>query len=311
MQTKISSKEFLEGFVRTASGFDSDKGDPRTKEIVHRLISDLCRAIDDLDITVDEFWHGVNYMLRLGQAHETALLVAGLGIEHILDVRQDELDERAGALEEGATPRTIEGPLYVAGAPVEEGEARLDDGSDKDSSPMYLSGKVVDAATGDVIPNAVVEVWHCNSKGNYSFFDQSQSDFNMRRTINTDNGKYVARSIVPSGYSCPPDGPTQQLLDLLGRHGSRPAHIHFFVHAPGYRHLTTQINLSDDPFCNDDFAYATRDELIVDAIDVTDEAKIKEAGMEGPYKELSFDFALVKAQDSGEETRSARARAEL
>ncbi|PWD85876.1 catechol 1,2-dioxygenase [Ignatzschineria cameli] len=311
MKTKISSPEFLEGFLRTAAGYDSDEGNPRVKEIVHRLLSDLCKAIDDLDITVDEFWHGANYLLRLGQAHETALLVAGLGLEHILDVREDELDEKAGLAKDGATPRTIEGPLYVAGAPVEEGEAQLDDGSDTESDLMHLSGKVVDVATGEVIPNATVEVWHCNSKGNYSFFDQSQSDFNMRRTIKTDNGQYTARSIVPSGYSVPPGNPTEQLLTLLGRHGSRPAHIHFFVHAPGYRHLTTQINLSDDPFCHDDFAYATRDELIVDAVEVTDPEKIAAAKMKGPYKELVFDFSLTEAVDSDQEIRSSRARAAL
>ena len=311
MKTKISSPEFLEGFLRTAAGYDSDEGNPRVKEIVHRLLSDLCKAIDDLDITVDEFWHGANYLLRLGQAHETALLVAGLGLEHILDVREDELDEKAGLAKDGATPRTIEGPLYVAGAPIVEGEAQLDDGTDTESDLMHLSGKVVDAVTGEVIPNATVEVWHCNSKGNYSFFDQSQSDFNMRRTIKTDNGQYTARSIVPSGYSVPPGNPTEQLLTLLGRHGSRPAHIHFFVHAPGYRHLTTQINLSDDPFCHDDFAYATRDELIVDAVEVNDPEKIAAAKMKGPYKELVFDFSLTKAVNSDQEVRSSRARAAL
>lgn len=311
MKTKISSKEFLEGFVRTAAGFDSDKGDPRVKEIIHRLMSDLCTAIDDLDITVDEFWHGANYLMRLGQAHETALLVAGLGLEHILDVREDEIDERGGLLEEGATPRTIEGPLYVSGAPVEQGEAQLDDGSDTDSALMHLSGQVVDAETGELIKDAVVEVWHCNSKGNYSFFDKSQSDFNMRRTINTDAGKYTARSIIPSGYSVPPGNPTHELLELLGRHGSRPAHVHFFIYAPGYRHLTTQINLSDDPFCYDDFAYATKEELVVDAVDVTDAAKIAEAKMKGPYKELKFNFSLVKAKEDEQEIRSTRPRAAL
>lgn len=311
MKTKISSKEFLESFVRTAAGFDSEKGDPRVKEIVHRLMSDLCKAIDDLDITVDEFWHGANYLMRLGQAHETALLVAGLGLEHILDVREDELDEMAGLAVDGATPRTIEGPLYVSGAPVVEGEAQLDDGTDTDSSPMHLSGKVVDIETGEVVPNATVEVWHCNSKGNYSFFDKSQSDFNMRRTIKSDNGTYVARSIIPSGYSVPNGNPTHELLELLGRHGSRPAHIHFFIHAPGYRHLTTQINLADDPYCYDDFAYATKEELVVDAVSVTDPAKIAAAKMKGPYKELTFDFALTKSKETDQEDRSTRPRAAL
>lgn len=80
--------------------------------------------------------------------------------------------------------------------------------------------------------------------------------------------KRPANLIVPSSYGCPPTGPTQQLLDQLGRHGQRPAHIHFFISAPGYRHLTTQINLSDDPYLHDDFAYATRDELIADGAGV-------------------------------------------
>lgn len=40
--------------------------------------------------------------------------------------------------------------------------------------------------------------------------------------------RYRFQSIVPSGYGCAPDGPTQALLDRLGRHGQRPAHIKIF-----------------------------------------------------------------------------------
>src|SRR5690625_6887649 len=62
----------------------------------------------------------------------------------------------------------------------------------------------------------------------------------MRRTIIADeNGRYKYRTIVPLGYGCPPDGPTQELLNHLGRHGNRPAHIHYFVSAEGHRKLTT------------------------------------------------------------------------
>jgi catechol 1,2-dioxygenase len=61
---------------------------------------------------------------------------------------------------------------------------------------------------------------------------------------------------VPSG------GATERLLGAVGRHGRRPAHIHFFVSAQGFRHLTTQVNIDGDPDLYDDFAYATRDGLI-------------------------------------------------
>ena len=71
-------------------------------------------------------------------------------------------------------------------------------------------------------------------------------------------GRYRFRSIMPSGYGCPPDGPTQKLLDLLGRHGQRPAHIHFFVSAHRLpRTLTTQINIQGDKYIYEDFAFAT------------------------------------------------------
>ena len=140
---------------------------------------------------------------------------------------------------------------------------------------------------------AIVEVWHANTKGGYSFFDPSQSPYNLRRRIETDaEGRYRFRSILPSGYGCPPDGVTQQLLTALGRHGNRPAHIHFFVEAPGFRKLTTQINISDDPYLHDDFAFATRDGLIPELVRHTEASEIKEKGLNEPFATIRFDFEL-------------------
>ena len=52
---------------------------------------------------------------------------------------------------------------------------------------------------------------------------------------------------MPNGYSVPNGGATDTLMKAIGRHGHRPAHVHFFIEAPGYRKLTTQINFGDDP----------------------------------------------------------------
>jgi len=148
---------------------------------------------------------------------------------------------------------------------------------------------------GKPVSNASVEVWHANTKGFYSHFDPTgeQKAFNMRRTIMTDaQGRYKFQSILPVGYGCPPDGPTQALLNQLGRHGNRPAHIHFFVTADGHRKLTTQINIDGDPLVNDDFAYATRDGLVPPVIEHEDEASIKEHGLSGPFCEIKFDMTL-------------------
>ena len=303
MTVKISHTADIQSFFEEAAGFRSDNGSPRLKSIILRVLQDSAKIIEDLDITEDEFWKAVDYLNRLGGRSEAGLLVAGLGIEHFIDLLQDAKDAQAGLL--GGTPRTIEGPLYVAGAPVFEGLARMDDGSEEDATVMFLEGQVLDTE-GQPLAGATVDVWHANTKGTYSFFDQSQSGYNLRRRIITDaQGRYRARSIVPSGYGCDPQGPTQECLDLLGRHGQRPAHIHFFISAPGHRHLTTQINLSGDKYLWDDFAYATREGLVGEVQFRDDGAR----DVAGRYAELKFDFQLQQAVVPAAEQRSHRPRA--
>ena len=273
-----------------------------------RIVQDAAKIIEDLQVSDDEFWTAVDYLNRMGARSEFGLLVPGLGLEHFLDLLQDAKDAQAGL--SGGTPRTIEGPLYVAGAPISEGQARMDDGSElTEATVMFLEGVVRDT-DGQPVAGAVVDLWHANTKGNYSFFDQSQSEYNLRRRIVTDaEGRYRARSIVPSGYGCAPDGPTQECLDLLGRHGQRPAHIHFFVAAPGHRHLTTQINLDGDQYLWDAFAYATREGLVGALRFVEDAAAAEARGVQGRFAELAFDFQLQKAPAPAAEQRSQRPRA--
>jgi len=309
MTVKVSHTAAMQDLFKEAAGLNNDQGSPRVKQIMLRLINDAAKLIEDLEISEDEFWKTVDYLNRLGGRNEVGLLVPGLGLEHFLDVLQDAKDAQAGLT--GGTPRTIEGPLYVAGAPVVEGEARMDDGTELDQATvMFLDGVVTDTQ-GQPVAGAVVDLWHANTQGNYSYFDKSQSDYNLRRRIVTDSqGRYRARSIVPCGYGCAPDGPTQECLDLLGRHGQRPAHIHFFISAPGHRHLTTQINLAGEKYLWDDFAYATRDGLVGDIQFVEDEAAARDRGVDGKrFATLTFDFVLQKAPSAKAEQRSARPRA--
>lgn len=286
-----------------------EAGSERAKAIVNRILRDLFYTIEDLDIQPDEVWTAVNFLTQAGQNGEYGLIAAGLGIEHFLDLRMDEEEEAAGIT--GGTPRTIEGPLYVAGAPKSKGFARIDDGTEVEQGEiLFMQGKVLDE-DNNPIPNALVEVWHANLKGNYSYFDQSQSDFNLRGTIVTDEaGNYQFRSILPSGYAVPPGGSTETLLSAIGRHGNRPSHIHFFVSAPAFRKLTTQINFEGDPYLWDDFAFATREGLVPDLSVITDAEKIKEKGLDKPFSSIDFDFTLHKAVEGIHDAEVERLRAE-
>jgi len=288
------------------SGMDTDKGNPRVKQIVQRVAADLFRTIEDFDVTPAEFWAAMSYLTEVGARNEYGLLAAGLGVEHFLDLRFDEKERQAGL--HGGTPRTIEGPLYLADAPLSQGDARLDDGSEQ-GEVLFMEGQVRDT-DGHPIAGAIVDVWHANTKGGYSFFDPSQKPWNLRRRIEADaEGRYRFRSILPSGYGCPPDGPTQKLLDQLGRHGRRPAHVHFFVSAPGYRQLTTQINIAGDEYLHDDFAFATRDELIPAVRRQEGAAEEKARGLNAPYSEITFDFTLNRAVADVPDTVVVRAHA--
>ncbi|MBI6183840.1 catechol 1,2-dioxygenase, partial [Serratia proteamaculans] len=70
-----------------SSGLTTEGGDPRFKKIMHQLLGDICRLIDQYDITPEEFWQAVNYLHTLGGRQEAALLAAGLGLERYLDLR--------------------------------------------------------------------------------------------------------------------------------------------------------------------------------------------------------------------------------
>ena len=291
MSVKVFDTKEAQELLKAAANVGSQDGSARAQQIVHRLLGDLFKAIDDLDMTPDEVWAGVHYFNKLGQDGEAALLAAGLGLEKYLDIRMDAEDKAAEIT--GGTPRTIEGPLYVAGAPVRDGVSKIDINPDEDAGPLVIRGTVT-GPDGKPVAGAVVECWHANSKGFYSHFDPTgaQSDFNLRGAISTGaDGKYEFRTLMPVGYGCPPQGATQHLLNVLARHGNRPAHVHFFVTSDKHRKLTTQINIEDDPLIWDDFAYATREDLIPHVVEKTGGTAL---GMKAEaYKEIEFNIALT------------------
>jgi catechol 1,2-dioxygenase len=300
MSVKTMQTPEVQELLKRIAGLDNEGGNSRAKEIVHRLMSDIFQIVEDFDVTPEELWRAVYYINDLGGQREASLLAPGIGIDKYLDIRMDAEDAEAGLA--GGTPRTIEGPLYVDGAPLSEGFARMDDGT-QEAEPIIITGKVTDE-NGKPLAGAIVDIWHADLKGAYSYFDKTQSDYNLRRRIKTDSeGNYTAQSIMPSGYGCPEGGATSNLLKLLGRHGERPAHIHYFVSKPGYKHLTTQINIAGDKYTYDDFAFATRDELVVEA-----KPKSGEHGLD-KFSEVRFDIKLVTTAEEKLQQRHERLRA--
>lgn len=272
-------------------------GNPRARALTQRIVTDLFKTIDEMDVSPDEFWAAMDWLARLGQSGQIGLITAGLGFDRLLDIRADEADQKAGRA--GGTPRAIEGPLYVAGAPLSQREVRVDEGEPK-GEIFVMEGQVLDLE-GKAVANALIDVWHANEQGGYSHFFPGMQPYELRRRIQTDaQGHYRFRSFLPPGYAIPPNSPTSELFAVLGRHGNRPAHIHFLVAAPGIRTLTTQINIPGDTFIDDDFAFATRDGLIVALEKNVAPAGYESLGVTAPFTRTRFNFVVQKAASESE-----------
>ncbi|UDQ87912.1 catechol 1,2-dioxygenase [Xanthobacter autotrophicus] len=307
MGVKIFNGKDVQDFLRIIANLDGAGGNERAKQVVHRIVSDLFKTIEDFDLTPDEVWLGINYLNKLGSEGEAALLAAGIGLEHYIDMRLDAEDAELGIT--GGTPRTIEGPLYVAGAPEQKSKARLDKNPDPDAGPLRIHGRVT-GPDGAPVADALVEVWHSDSKGFYSHFDPTgrQSEFNLRGAIRTGaDGRYEVLTRMPASYGCPPSGATQTLLNQLNRHGNRPAHVHFFVTTDSFRKLTTQFNIEGDPLIWDDFAFATREGLIPHVVERT--GGQADGFEEDGYRDIEFNIELTPKVAGKDNQIVERARA--
>jgi len=275
------------------AGLESHDGNARLKRIVRDLMESIMIVIARHDVSEDEVWNAVSFLQN--GVGEFGLLMPGIGLEHFLDLVMDAKDAEAGR--GGGTPRTIEGPLYVENAPLVSNDANLTSDPD-DTDTLYMTGRVR-GPDGEPVENAILHVWHANSKGFYSHFDPTgeQTPFNNRRRIKLGaDGRYAFQSKMPNGYSVPPGGASDQLMKALGRHGNRPAHVHFFIEAPGYRQLTTQINFGDDPFAKDDFAFGTREGLL------------PVPNRQGDSAHIAFDFELQRSRSESDQVFSSRER---
>ena len=110
------------------------------------------------------------------------------------------------------TTEAIDGPYYV-----DDVFYRNDITEDKDGVPLTLKLKVVEKETCRPIPEATVDVWHCDALGNYSGFPGADPDefpnvrrraratsdlrFCRGRQITDEDGKVTFQSIFPGWYT--------------------------------------------------------------------------------------------------------------
>jgi catechol 1,2-dioxygenase len=162
---------------------------------------------------------------------------------------------------------------------------------------MVVRGRVTDT-DGVPIRGATVDVWQADDVGHYDSQDPLQELGNLRGVFTTDeDGRYWFRSVVPSSYPVPTDGPVGELLRAVGRSPMRPAHVHYRVEAAGHRPITTHLFVAADEYLGSDAAFAVKPELVVQPVVDRDPSHAAVFGVDPPFLDFAFDIRLLR-QDS-------------
>ena len=105
-----------------------------------------------------------------------------------------------------------------------------------------------------VLKGALVEIWHCNAKGEY---DNDTKEFRQRASLITnDQGEYSFTTILPGKY--------------LNKELYRPSHIHYRVTEKNSKELISQIYFKGDPHITKD-PWASQDKAKLRILEIIPE----------------------------------------
>ena len=285
--TEAESAEVVMGSIAATT-------DERLHQIMDAVIHHLHAAVKEIEPTQEEWFQAIQFLTKTGQMsdewrQEFILLSDVLGVSMLVDA----INNRKPG---GATETTVLGPFHVENVPVLENGA--DTCLDGKGEPLVVHGKVR-SVEGEPIEGARLDVWQANDEGFYDVQQKGiQPDFNLRGMFHSQkDGGYWFRAVKPRHYSIPDDGPVGALLEKLGRHPNRPAHLHYIVGADGYEEITTHIFVPDDPYIDSDAVFGVKKSLLADFVKVDDSVRAEKFSVANPFWEVEFDFVLAPKLD--------------
>jgi hydroxyquinol 1,2-dioxygenase len=265
--------------------------DPRLKQVLASLVTHLHDFVRETKPTEAEWQAGIDFLTTTGQTctdtrQEFILLSDTLGVS-MLTIALNH------AKPAGATEATVFGPFHTADAPHVEQGADIAHGAP--GLPMFVQA-VVRGPDGEAIAGAEVDVWQADDDGLY---DVQRPELGAARraraVLRTDaQGAIRFRSIVPTAYPIPVDGPVGRLLAATGRHPWRPAHLHFMIRASGYQALTTHIFRAGDAYLDSDVVFGVRSSLVGDYLEHPAGTAPDGSHVDTPFFTLDQAFVLAR-----------------
>lgn len=278
---EILTAEVVQSFSKTT--------DQRLEQILESLVTHLHDFVQDVAPSIEEWEQAIDFLTRTGMActdvrQEFILLSDVLGVSMLVEtINGHDTPE--------ATESTVLGPFHMVESPV---RALGDDVSPESEGPRcVVSGRIV-SVDGTPIGNAVIDIWQANANGFYDVQQPGvQSVGNGRALLRPEpDGHFNFRTVIPTYYPIPTDGPVGELLHATHRHPYRPAHIHFLVTAPGYKELTTHIFVGGSEYLESDAVFAVKDSLIKDFADNSNLEDAVRFEVQSPFRHGRFDIVL-------------------
>jgi catechol 1,2-dioxygenase len=277
--------------VEVVTGRNRNAKNDRLKQVMEVVTRKMHEAVKEIEPTQDEWLEAILFLTRTGQIcnewrQEFILLSDVLGVSMLVDA----INNRKPS---GASESTVLGPFHVDGAPQLAMGANIC--LDQKGEDMFIHGRILDTS-GSPVEGAVIDVWQANDEGFYDVQQQGiQPDFNLRGVFRTGpDGRYWFRAVKPKYYPIPDDGPVGQLLNKLGRHPYRPAHLHYIINAKGFDALVTHIFDPDDPYINSDAVFGVKESLLADFKRTHDTVRARDYGFAGDFWDVEHDFVLAR-----------------
>lgn len=262
--------------------------DPRFKGLMTSLIRHLHAFVREVELTEDEWFEAIRFLTATGQKcndkrQEYILLSDVLGVSMLVDA----INHRRPV---GATENTVLGPFYVHGArDIANGD---DMAAGWEGDPTFVRGRVLSTA-GRPIAGALLDIWQSNGSGRYDVQCEGIGDKQLRAKLRSDaDGRFWFRTIKPTSYPVPTDGPVGRILTRMGRHPFRPAHIHFIVSAPGYATTVTHLFVKGDPYLDSDAVFGVKPSLVVEFERSDSRSEAEKVGLAAPFYTATYDFVL-------------------
>lgn len=232
----------------------------RLREVTEAAIRHLHAFAAEIDLQRDEWMAGIRFLTETGAIcddvrQEFILLSDTLGVSTLVEMLTHGGDARS-------TQNTVLGPFYVPGSPERTfGESMLVD--DDPGERVVIRGVVTDLE-GRRLPEVRIDAWQNATNGFYACQQpHEQTADNLRGVYHTDEeGRYEIRTVRPTPYPIPDDGPAGRLLKDNGRNWWRPGHTHLWFSSPGCKQLITHVFDATTEFLDSDAVFGVRSGLV-------------------------------------------------